>query len=480
MPITQIIITNYTENDYLCTQFNPLSTFTFMLYTTNKYSAHYNTLLRLGLPLVVGQVGTIVLGFADTLMVGHHSVAELAAASFVNTIMAIVIVLALGFSYGLTPIIGQYYGRGETAGIGNILKNGLLAATSLSMLLVAVLLAVYYCIHLMGQPEELLPLMRPYLIVNIISLPCVCWFNAFKQFFDAIGHTKTSMYIMLLGNLLNIIGNYLLIYGPSVFPELGLLGAGISTMFSRFVMFAAAAWVFFRFKRYAMFSTAFRNSRASQADFCMINRQSWPVALQMGMETSAFALTGIMVGWIGTTALATHQIMITVSQLFFMVYYGIAAAVSVRISYFIGQGEYRQLRAVAAAGFHITLLVAAVVAVPVFFLRNEIGFWFADSAEVAQACAPVLILMIVYQFGDGMQCIYANALRGTAYVKPMMYIAFFAYFIISLPTSYILGIHCGLGITGIWTAFPICLLVAGVLYYTFFRKKVAELLSHEE
>ncbi len=450
-----------------------------MLYQNIKYRSHYSTLLRLGLPLVVGQVGTIVLGFADTLMVGHHSVDELAAASFVNTIMAIILVLALGFSYGLTPMIGQMYGRGETNDIGKTLKNGIYAATSLAALLVAILVAVFLCIHRMGQPEELLPLMRPYMIVNIVSVPFVCWFNALKQFFDATGHTKTSMYIMIIGNILNIIGNYLLIYGPAFFPEMGLLGAGLSTMASRIAMCALAFCLFFRHKEYSEFRQAFSTSTFSRHRFVEINKISWPVCLQMGMESSAFALTGIMVGWLGTAALATHQIMITVSQLFFMVYYGIAAAVSVRVSYFAGQREYAQMRPVAAAGFHITLFIGAVVSIPVFLLRHEIGYWFTDSSEVANMCAPVLVLMIVYQFGDGMQCIYSNALRGTAHVKPMMFIAFVSYFVVSLPTSYLLGIRMHLGITGIWTAFPICLSIAAVLYYLFFRRKVKTLLRGE-
>lgn len=446
-----------------------------MVYDFNKYSYHYRTLLALGFPLIVGQVGTIVLGFADTLMVGHHSVNELAAASFVNTIMAIVLVFAMGFSYGLTPMIGQLYGKGDTGEIGSVVKNGLVAASSTALVLLAIMWLIFINIHHMGQPEELLPLMRPYMIVNMVSLPFVCWFNTFKQFFDAIGHTKTSMYIMVGGNVVNILGNYLLIYGPGVMPELGLLGAGLSTMLSRILMCVATAAIFLFSKKYASFSESLHKAQLSKAEYKRVNKQSWPVAMQMGMESSAFALTGIMAGWLGTTALATHQIMITISQLFFMVYYGITAAVSVRVSYYIGQGETRQLRTVAASGFHIILLIGCLVSIPVMLLRHDMGYWFADSDEVARMCSQVIILMVVYQFGDGMQMTYANALRGTAYVKPMMFIAFFSYFVISLPTSYFLGIRMGYGIVGIWTAFPVCLTVAAILYYYFFRKKVASL-----
>lgn len=446
-----------------------------MAYRFSNYSYHYRTLLNLGIPIVIGQVGTIVLGFADTLMVGHHSVRELAAASFVNTIMAIVLVLALGFSYGLTPIVGQLFGRGDNERIGVVVRNGLAAAALTAAVLVGALAIIYINVGNMGQPEELLPLVRPYLAVNIISVPFVCWMNSLKQFFDAIGHTKTSMYILLGGNVLNIIGNYILIYGPCGLPELGLLGAGISTLLSRVAMCLTALLVFLAANKYRAFSSAFRRGNIERAIFIDVCKKSLPVSLQMGMESAEFALTGIMVGWLGTTALAAHQVMITVSQVFFMVYYGIAAAVSVRVSYYIGQGEIAQLRKVAAAGFHIIVAIGCVVSVPVFLLRGNIGFAFANDATIASICAQVTIIMLIYQFGDGLQSNYANALRGTGHVKPMMYIAFVSYIVISLPLSYLLGIRLGFGIMGIWSAFPIGLTIAGTLYYLFFVKRVRKL-----
>ncbi len=446
-----------------------------MRYDFDNYSYHYKTLFRLGAPLIVGQVGTIVLGFADTLMVGRHSVEELAAASFVNTIMAIVLVFALGFSYGLTPMVGQLYGRGDTESIGGVVKNGLLAATTTAALLLAVLFAVYINIGGMGQPEELLPLMRPYMIVNMVSMPFVCWFNTFKQFFEAVGDTKAPMYVILAGNVANILGNYVLIYGTPLTPEMGLLGAGLSTMASRMLMCVGMGAMFFMERRSREYSRAMMQAKVSRQMFVRINRQSWPVALQMGIESAAFALTGVMAGWLGATVLATHQIIVTVSQLFFMVYYGITSAVSVRVSFYVGLGDIAKLRRVTAAGFHIVLLIAFCISVPVFLLRHRIGYLFADSDEVARLCASLIYIMVLYQFGDGMQMTYAGALRGTAKVKPMMYIAFVSYFVISLPLSYLLGIRLGYGMMGIWVAFPVSLTFAALLYYYFFNKRVAEL-----
>ncbi len=200
------------------------------------YYTHYKSLTQLGLPIIIGQIGTIVLGLADTLMIGQHSTTELGAAAFVNNMFVLVLVFGMGFAYGLTPIIGSLFGREENNKIGGMFKNALLANTLLAALLVGIMLLLYINLGNLGQPEELLPLMRPYFIVNLISLPFVSWFITFKQLSDGTTDTKTPMWIMLGGNLLNIVGNYVLIYGKLGFPELGLYGAGISTMFSRIMM----------------------------------------------------------------------------------------------------------------------------------------------------------------------------------------------------------------------------------------------------
>lgn len=440
----------------------------------NRYAKHYRALITLGIPIVVGQIGNIVLGFADTLMVGHHSMAELAAASFVNNIFMLFVILAMGFAYGLTPIIGNMFGQGENNGIGHTLRNALAANTVLAAILLVVLTTIYINLDRLGQPEELLPLMRTYMKVNIVSIPFVCWLNTFKQFYDAIGHTRTPMYILIGGNIINIIGNYALIYGAWGLPELGLLGAGLSTALSRVIMAAVAVLIFFNANRYRCFSNAFRRSRFNKKTFAHVNAMGWPLALQMGMETAAFSVTAMFVGWIGTTALAAHQIMLTISQTFYMVYYGLAAAVAVRVSYFHGQRDLRAVNETAAAGFHIILFVAVCASLPIFLLRHRIGLWFTNDGEVCRLVAQTIAVLIIYQFGDGLQCNFANSLRGISHVKPMISIAFFSYFIVSLPLSWLLGIRLGYGLVGVWSAFPVCLTCAGFLYLTCFRRKLKE------
>lgn len=442
---------------------------------------HYRSLLKLGLPIVVGQLGIIVVGFADTMMVGRYSTNDLAAASFVNQMFNLAIVFAMGFSYGLTPVVGGLFGRNEKERIGGALKNGLAANAVVAVFLTAIMYILYLNIHRLNQPVELLPLMRPYYIILLISLIFVMLFNAFKQFADGITDTKTSMWILISGNIINILGNWLLIYGKLGFPELGLLGAGLATLFSRIAMLAIFVIIFFTSKRYNVYKQGFITSVINKTEYLKLNKLGMPVALQMGMETASFSLTAIMVGWLGATALAAHQIMVTVGQLGFMMYYGMAAAVAVATSNYHGKKDYANIQSTASSGFHIILAMAITVCIPLFLLRGIIGDWFTSSTEVTAMVAQLIIPFIIYQFGDGLQCNYSNALRGISDVKPVMLYAFIAYFIISLPSGYLFGIMLGWGITGIWLSFPLGLTSAGLMFYLRFRhnlkKKYAVILN---
>ena len=441
----------------------------------SKHFQHYKALIMLGVPIVVGQLGIIILGFADTLMIGHHSTEELGAASLVNTIFNLVLIFSMGFSFGLTPVVGDLFGKKKYGKVGEILKNSIAANSMLAVLVMTLMGILYFNLDKLGQPEELLPIMRPYYLVNYISLPFVLWFNSFKQFGDGITDTRTPMWLLLGGNMMNIAGNFILIYGKLGLPELGLLGAGISTAFSRMMMFAVFAILFFRTKRYDEYRRGFWQGRINKPDFITLNKLGWPLAMQQGLEVAAFSLSGIMVGWLGTEALAAHQIMLTISQFCFMSYFGMGSAVAVRVSYFHGQNDIPQMLKTSRMGFNINMVLAVCTCIPIFLLRGYFGAMFTDDVNVSIFVAESVIPLLVYQFGDALQCNYLNALRGISVVKPLMYISFVAYFIISLPISYMLGIHFNFGLVGIWSAFPFALTTAGILYYIIFRKETAKL-----
>lgn len=434
------------------------------------YPYHYRSLLSLGIPIMIGQLGMIILGFADTMMVGHHSTTELGAASFVNNIMNLVIITATGFSYGLTPIVGGLFGREELPQAGKALRSALLANLMAGAIMMAALAILYFNVGNIGQPKELLPYIRPYYLVLLASIPFVMLFNAFKQFTDSITETRTSMWILLSGNLLNIVGNYVLIYGKLGLPEMGVVGAGVSTLISRIVMVALFCLVFLARKKMRPYREGFFKLGWSRQLVSRLVSLGTPIALEMGMETASFSLSIIMVGWLGTIALASHQVMITISQFTFMVYYGLGAAVAVRTSYFNGQDDRDNVRHTVVAGLQVMVALELLLSGIIFLLRNHIGGWFTDSAEVSSTVISLMVPFFIYQFGDGLQITYANALRGIADVKPLMVIAFIAFFVISLPVGYFCGFVLNLGLVGVWMAFPFGLTSAGVMMWYRFKK----------
>jgi len=229
-------------------------------------------------------------------------------------------------------------------------------------------------------------------------------------------------------------------------------------------------------KRYRAYCEGLLRGGFSGRMIRRLNALGWPVALQMGMETASFSLSVIMVGWLGTIALASHQVMLTISQFNFMIYYGLGAAVAIRVSNFHGQHDRLNVKRSAWAGFHLMLVLEVSLSLVIFLLRDHIGGWFTESNEVAEAVVSLLLPFFVYQFGDGLQITFANALRGLSDVKVLMVVAFFAYFVVSLPLGYVFAFPLGFGLVGIWMAFPFGLTTTGVLLWLRFRRitKVGE------
>lgn len=441
-----------------------------MSYQFTKYETHYKNLTYLGVPIIIGQLGNLILNFADTLMIGHHSTEELAAAAFVNNMFTLVIIFAIGFTYAVTALVGILYGQENTHRIGELMKSATAANTCMALFLSFIMIVLYLNVHRLGQPEELLPLICPYFLIQLVSLPFVCWFNTFRQFTDGITDTKVAMWILIGGNVMNIFGNWILIYGNLGMPEMGLLGAGLSTMISRIMMTIVMIGIFFVSKKYREYKEGWNIGKVHYADFKKITVLGFPLALQMGMETAAFSLSSLMVGWFGTESLAAHQVMLTISQLGYMIYYGLAAAVAVRISNFMGQRDFLAVRRTATAGIHLVFLLSLVTSVPVFIFRHIIGGLFTDNVNVISMVSMTIIPFMIYQFGDGMQCNYANAMRGTANVRPLIWIAFISYFVVSLPLGYIFGVIMNYKLLGVWYAFPFGLTLSGILYYIYYQK----------
>lgn len=441
-----------------------------MKHTFSIYKSHYKATIKLGWPILVGQLGVIVVGFADTLMVGRYNTDALAAASFVNNIFTLISLLIMGFSYGLTPLISAHYSRGEHAEAGVTFKNAIISNLLYTALLLIVMGIFYFFLDRMGQEEKLLPLMRPYYLIVWTSMLFVALFNIMKQFADGTLDTAKAMWILLSGNVINIVGNYMLIYGNLGAPELGLTGAGLSTWFARLCMAVLFAVILLRSKRYLPFRAGFQNGKITTQEVKRISRLSLPVSLQMGMETGSFTFSAVMAGWISAVTLASYQIIVTIGTLGFLFYYSIGASLAIRVGGFTGLGDKVSIRRAAFAGCHILLVWAAIASVLFFFFGQPLISLFTNDPDVIKTAVALILPLIMYQFADAMQICFANALRGMTDVVAMMWIAFVSYLIVGIPTGYFLGFIMGWGETGIFLAFSVGLFMAAVLFYKRFLR----------
>lgn len=434
------------------------------------YKEHYKEIIKLGIPIMLGQLGIIIVGFADNIMVGHHSSTELAAASFVNNFFNLAFIFGMGFSYGLTPIIGGLYAKKDTDKAGETLKNSLCINFIVGVLLSMCMLLLLLNLDQLGQPDELIPYIIPYYTLQLFSVIFAMLFNSFKQFSDGTTDTLTPMWIMLSANVLNIIGNYILIYGHFGAPELGLTGAGISTLTSRIVMFLAFCVLFTRHSKHKAYLEGFKRGSINRTSLRNLIRLGLPVGLQMGVESGSFNLSVIMMGWIGSAALAAHQVIGVITTLGFMVYYGIAAAVTIRVSQFKQWNDLLNVRRTSFAGLHIIMLAIMVVMLLIFTFRDSMGYLFTSEPEIVSLVALLGWSAMLYQPGDGLQILFANALRGMADVRYTAWIALLCHFGLALPIGYFCGFVLGWGPIGVWFGFPISLTTLGLsLSYRFNR-----------
>lgn len=426
-------------------------------------------ILRIGLPIMLGQACVIILAFADNIMIGWHSVDELAASSFVNNVMNLFILTELGFAAGMTPMIGADNGTGNIKGIGITVKNGLVTNGIIGGISIILLTIIYFCLDHFGQAPELMPYIKPYFAIIGISTLFALGFNVLKQFTDGICRPMISMTLLMIGNLLNIFGNWVLIYGKLGFPEMGLTGAGISTLVSRALILLVFIVFIFKSKKMNEYARAIKEALLSRGEMKTVFKMGYPVGIQMALESSTFTFAAVMAGWLGVIQLAAHQVVITISQLFFLMMQGLSFAVSILVSNAFGRKDLGSVREYARKGYFMTLGISATLSVLLYCFRYQAAGIFTDSPEVSAMAVSLFFLLFAYQFGDGLQLCFANVLRGIQDVKPIMYAAFVSYYLIAIPSAFVLGFKTSLGIHGIWLGFPIGLTLAGIFFYARYR-----------
>ncbi|MCH5220000.1 MAG: MATE family efflux transporter [Muribaculaceae bacterium] len=430
----------------------------------------YKELIRLALPILVGQVGMIVVGFADNIMVGRYSTDALASASFVNNVFNVIVLGVIGFSYGITPLAGALFSSNAKSDIGSLVRSAVRLNLWVTLLMALIMTILYFNLHRLGQPEHLLPTIRPYYLIALAGLLPIMFFNVFSQWSYAINNTRMPMWIILTANAVNVIGNYIFIYGHFGMPELGLTGAGLSTLAARILCAVAIAMVFFRSKKYADYARGFFISKVWRTHTGKIFRTSYPIAIQMICESGSFTVAGIMAGWMGHIELAALQVIIIVGTLGFCIYYSFGSAVAVKVANAAGSPTPADMRRYAWRGYHVMLVLMLAASLTFIFFGKQLMGVFSEDERVVSMAIGLIPPLVLYQLGDATQINFANSLRGTSHVKPMSWIAFFCYIVAGIPATYLMTFTFDMRMTGLVGSFSVSLFLAGALFLIYFLR----------
>ncbi|WP_321373946.1 MATE family efflux transporter [uncultured Draconibacterium sp.] len=434
-----------------------------------QYIPFYRRNLTLALPIVLSQIGQVTVSLADNMMVGHVGTTELAAASFANSVFMIGMVFGMGVTMGLTPLVGRAFGQNELHKAIQWLKNGIITHLIAALLLTFLMFSIYFFLPFMGQPEMVLHLAQPYYLLLCSSyLPFMLFFTL-KQFFEGIGNTKIAMQITLTANVINILVNYLLIFGKFGLPEMGLMGAGIGTLTSRIFMPLLFVYFIFRNNRYRRYFVFAHHQKVFKKNIQALLRLGIPIGFQLIVEVAAFGIGAVMMGWLGEIPLAAHQIALGLATLTYMVSLGVSQANTIRVSHQMGEKDYLSLKRAVYASTHLVLTFMSLAALLFILARKWLPYMFTTDAEVIQVASGLLIIAAIFQLFDGLQVIMQSTLRGMADVTKPMFIAFIAYLFIGIPTSYVFAFLFDVGPQGIWLGYLVGLGTAGMLFYYRFK-----------
>ena len=293
----------------------------------SDYFPYYRRNLILAYPVVLSLLGQVTVSLIDNAMVGRVGTVELAAASFANNVFMIGMIFGMGITFGLTPLTGQAYGKGELRQATQWLKSGILTYQVIAVLITLIMIGVYFLLPYLGQTDQVLQAARPYYLWLCASMIPFIAFFTFKQFFEGIGNTRIAMQITLSANAVNVIFNYLFIYGKFGFPELGLTGAGIGTFISRIIMPVFFLWSISRNIRYRRYLILAHHQIIRIRDILKVLKIGVPIALQLIVEMTSFSIGAVMMGWLGEVPLAAHQVAIGMAASTYMISLGISAEI---------------------------------------------------------------------------------------------------------------------------------------------------------
>ncbi|UXP32348.1 MATE family efflux transporter [Reichenbachiella agarivorans] len=438
---------------------------------------HYQKNISLAYPVMLSQLGHIMVAVADSVMVGRLGAVQLASVSLAVSVFTLFMLFGIGVSFGMTPLVAAADGANDKVLSTRYLKHGFLLNTALGVILTLLCLLAVYIFPYLGQDEKVLIDAVPFFLMMALSLLPLMLFQTFRQFAEGLSMTRQAMIISVGGNLVNIGLNYLLIFGHWGFEPMGVLGAGIATLISRIMMAIAMGGFFLWYHRFKRYRGIYASIVIKWQVFKDILRIGVPSGLQFIFEIGAFSASAIMVGWLGAIPLASHQIAVNLSGVTYMIATGISAAASIRVGNQLGRKDYLNLRTAGMTCF--IMVTALMIFFSLFFVltRYYLPSLYVDEVEVITLASSLLIIVAFYQISDGVQSVGLGALRGLGDVKVPTLVTLISYWGVAIPLGYVAGFVLGWDAYGVWFGLSVGLTLAAVAHVARFRKLTKRLLA---
>lgn len=437
----------------------------------STYISHAKKTLTLALPIMFGHFGHVLTHLSDSAMIGQVHSDSLAAASLANGLFVILLTLGLGISFGLTPLVAAADGSKNTSENTHLLRNGLIVNLLTGLGLFALVLGCLPLINHLNQPEQVVLLSKPYLAIIAISIIPLMIYQHYKQFAEGLSKTKVAMYISLLSNLINILLNYILIFGKLGFPRMELVGAGVATLVARVIMALLMYYYIRHGKEFLKYREGFVMKGLSRKYMKEIWAVGYPIGFQFMFEAASFVIASIMIGWIGAKQLAAHQIAISMASVTYMTASGVSAATTVRVGNYFGKNNMAEVRKAGFVSFVMVALFMLLCALGFLLFHQLLPPLFTPEEDVRQIAAGLIIIAAFFQVSDGLQVVALGILRGLKDVKMPSYIAIVAYWLAGLPAGYFFAFVLNWNEKGIWWGYVVGLSLAALLLFLRFISK---------
>lgn len=452
----------------------------------SNYTKEFSYNWKLAAPVMLGMLGHTFVSFVDNVMVGQLGTAELAAVSLGNSFMFIAMSIGIGFSTSITPLIAEADGEGNFAKGKSSFKHGLFLCSLLGIAVFLMVMFLKPLMYHMKQPKEVVELAIPYLNFVALSLIPLLVFQAFKQFSDGLSMTRYPMFATLVANIINVVLNYVLIFGKFGFPKLGIVGAAYGTLISRVVMVFILWWLLSQKEKSRDYV---KNIKLFVLDKLMIKKLiqlGTPSAMQMFFEVAIFTAAIWLSGLLGKNPQAANQIALNLASMTFMVAMGLSVTSMIRVGNQKGLRNFVELRRIAFSIFLLATLFATVFCIvflvfhqqlPKLYLDIDDVKNFADNSEVVAIASKLLFLAAIFQLSDSLQVVALGALRGLQDVNIPTLITFLSYWIIGFPISWFLGKEEAYGSFGIWLGLLAGLTSAAILLFIRFNYLTKKLIN---